>query len=107
MKFIFIKIHQDSRDPAAQLNITKPRVKILLKDQLVEIKGFKLQLDSQVTFRQEIENGKTKYVAIYSNSMNRIPIDNLDIDNGLETFHQAVCKVFMHDLLKVLSGQLW
>ena len=39
--------------------------------------------------------------------MNRIPINNLDIDNGLETFHQAVCKGFMHDLLKVLSEQLW
>ena len=58
LKIIYIVTQftvSNSQDLASQLNITKPCVKNLLKDLLVEMRSFKYQITLQVSFRKEIE----------------------------------------------------
>ena len=57
------------RDPRIQPNITKPHVKILLKDLLTEIRGFKFQITLKVISCEGIEIGGTKYICHQSISI--------------------------------------
>ena len=56
----------DSKDPLAQLEASKSRIKNMFKDLLDEIKGFKYQITVKVLLRKHEENGGMWFVPICS-----------------------------------------
>lgn len=66
-------------------------MKYLSKDLLSRMKDFKFEINFQVTFHKETENGKTKYSPpICFNSKTKKAIIDLGIDDSLETFQQTI-----------------
>ena len=55
----------DSKDPLAQLEASKSRIKDLFKDLLDEIKGFKYQINVKVLLENHKENWEIEFAPVY------------------------------------------
>ena len=67
-----IKIIKDKdgniNDPLAQLEASKPVIKDVFRDLLIEMKGFKYQITIKVLLNKQKENGDREFTTVYFNS---------------------------------------
>ena len=58
----------DSKEPLAQLEVSKSSIKDLIKDFLDDIKDFKHQITVKILMSKQIGNGSTEFASVYFNS---------------------------------------
>ena len=69
-------------DPLALLEASKPVIKNLFRDLLIEMKGFKYQITLKVLLSKQKENGDTEFTTVYFNSTAKTVINlNNRLDN--------------------------
>ena len=77
----------DKKDPLVQLYSSKPCIKDLFKELLLEMKGLKYQITINVTVKKKKVDDSTEYADVYFNSLFKIVInDNFEhlIDKSFE-----------------------
>ena len=65
----------NANDILAQLEASKPVIKDLYKDLLIEIKGFKYQMKIKILLSKRKENKVTEFATVYFNSTAKIVVD--------------------------------
>ena len=55
-------------DPLARLEANKPVIENLFRDLLIEMKGFKYQIELKVLLRKQKENGDKEVTTVHFNS---------------------------------------
>ena len=66
----------DKRDPIVQLKASELSIKVLFKDLLVGIKGFKYQITLSILLSKVRSNGNVEYSPVYFNSTTKTVINN-------------------------------
>ena len=76
----------ESKDPLAQLEASKSRIKDLFKDLLNEIKGFKYQITVSVLLSKHKRSGDIEYAPVYFNSATKTVVssDKYMLDKSFE-----------------------
>ena len=76
-------------DPLAQLEASKPVIKDLFRDLLIEMKSFKYQISIKVLLSKQKENADRKYTTIYFNSTAKtvINLNNYGLNNLFNKFY--------------------
>ena len=75
-------------DTLVQLEASKPVIKDLVKDLLIEMKGFKYQITGKVLLSRQKENGDRGFTTVYFNSTAKT-VTNLN-NYGLNKSFQQV-----------------
>ena len=81
----------DMNDPLTQLEASKPVIKDLFRDLLIEMKGFKYQIAIKVSLSKQNENGDHEFITVYFNSTAKTVI-NLN-KYGIGKSSQEVLKI--------------
>ena len=76
----------NTNDILAQLEASKPVIKDLYKDLLIEIKGFKYQMTMKILLSKEKENRATEFATVYFTSTAKIVVDFKK--HGIDKFFQ-------------------
>ena len=78
----------DKRDVAVQLKASEISIKELLKDLLIELKGFKYQITLAVLLSKIKNNGEIEYSPVYFNSLTKAVIGSNKV--GLNQVFQEI-----------------
>ena len=78
----------NTNDPLAQLEASKPVIKDLFRDLLIEMKGFKYQITMKVLLSKQKENGEREFTTVYSNSIAKavINLNNYGLNKSFQQF---------------------
>ena len=73
-------------DPLTQLEASKPVIKDLFRDLLIEMKGFKYQIAIKVLLSKQNENGDKEFITVYFNSTAKtvINLNKYGIDKSFQ-----------------------
>ena len=76
----------DMNDPLTQLEASKPVIKDLFRDLLIEMKGFKYQIAIKVLLSKQNENGDKEFITVYFNSTAKtvINLNKYGIDKSFQ-----------------------
>ena len=76
----------DKRDVAVQLKASKISIKKLVKDLLIELKGFKYQIPLAVLLSKVKNSGEIEYFPVYFNSLTKTVInsDKFSLDQSFQ-----------------------
>ena len=76
----------DMNDPLTQLEASKPVIKDLFRDLLIEMKGFKYQRAIKVLLSKQNENGDKEFITVYFNSTAKtvINLNKYGIDKSFQ-----------------------
>ena len=83
----------DKKDPLVQLYSSKPCIKDLFKELLLEMKGLKYQITINVTVKKKKVDDSTEYADVYFNSLFKIVIN--------DNFEHLIGKSFEEILYRV------
>ena len=76
----------DMNDPLTQLEASKPVIKDLFRDLLIEMKGYKYQIAIKVLLSKQNENGDKEFITVYFNSTAKtvINLNKYGIDKSFQ-----------------------
>ena len=76
----------DMNDPLTQFEASKPVIKDLFRDLLIEMKGFKYQIAIKVLLSKQNENGDKEFITVYFNSTAKtvINLNKYGIDKSFQ-----------------------
>ena len=76
----------DMNDRLTQLEASKPVIKDLFRDLLIEMKGFKYQIAIKVLLSKQNENGDKEFITVYFNSTAKtvINLNKYGIDKSFQ-----------------------
>ena len=76
----------DMNDPLTQLEASKPVIKDLFRDLLIEMKAFKYQIAIKVLLSKQNENGDKEFITVYFNSTAKtvINLNKYGIDKSFQ-----------------------
>ena len=76
----------DMNDPLTQLEASKPVIKDLFRDLLIEMKGFKYQIAIKVLLSKQNENGDKEFITVHFNSTAKtvINLNKYGIDKSFQ-----------------------
>ena len=77
-------------DPLAQLEASKPVLKDLFRDLLIEMKAFKYQITMKVLQSKQKENGGREFITVYFNSTAKkvINLNNYGLNKSFQVLYR-------------------